>query len=436
MEVKERAFTSYQLLLSIGLPPSDNGVLVPASTIASKCRAASSMLTYLLTPEPMKPISAKAQKRKLAEGPPSPISVQEWEQDVDWDAFSSILFEETPWFDKDGNVKGSPESICFTKQQAKSAPTQSRGGTAVEGFMGIDAVGLPAGGTETLSFGTTMAGGGFDSATGQAPSTSHQREGDPFYLSSSAAPAGRLFDTARSAGDEKVAKDAAEAAATRFGSIQLDSGGESDDGYSGMKSKKKKKKKVKKAAATNHQKLVESDDDDDDHVPQPKRGSANKEFQNLALVDLTTPLGEDEVMPRNEHYVVPERPVIEQKPASKKPKKKKAKTKTKKSSQMTEAAEGDLLGFDAMAFGSASGAVTAGDSNAKLAVATEALPSTNNPINNAFDDLLGLEMPQPIESSNTMVQTVEALPDEKATKSNKVKKQKKEKKKKSKKGIE
>ena len=436
VEVKERAFTSYQLLVSIGLP-ADTNVLIPASNIASKCRDASSMLTYVLTPEPMKPISAKAQRRKLAEAPPSPVSVQEWEQDVNWDAFSSFLFEETPWFDRDGNVRGSPESISFTKQQSTAPSAEARGGTSgLDGFYGMDAVGSAAGGTEATSFGTTMGSGAMDSAMGTThlPTSSHQREGDPFYLSSAAAPTGNLMDISGATGDaEKAAKDAADAAASRFGSIQLDSGGESD-GYSGVKAKKKKKKKAKKTTiGSKEQAVVDSDDDDDGHLHQHKRGSVSKEFQNLALVDLTTPLGEDEVMPRNEHYVVPDRPAAaEPKSTSKKAKKKKAK-KAKKSERAPGTIEGDLLGFDTMVFGSADVAPEVSDTQV-AAVQSTVSPGANNPINNAFDDLLGLEMPEPIESSVTMVQTAQAtMPEEKMVpKKSKAKKEKKEKKEKKK----
>jgi hypothetical protein len=68
----------------------------------------------------MRPLSAKAQQRKLAEGLPSPVSVKEWERDVDWGAFP-FLNEETPWFDGEGNVRGSVESISFTRQQTNGA---------------------------------------------------------------------------------------------------------------------------------------------------------------------------------------------------------------------------------------------------------------------------------------------------------------------------
>ena len=130
VEVKERAFTSYQLLISIGLPSEISALNSTASSIALKCREASTMLTYLLIPEPMKPISAKAQKRKLAEGPPSPMSVQDWEKDVNWDVFS-FFNEETPWFDKDGNVKGSPEMISFTSQLSNTTIANNKNSSGV-----------------------------------------------------------------------------------------------------------------------------------------------------------------------------------------------------------------------------------------------------------------------------------------------------------------
>jgi AP-3 complex subunit delta-1 len=397
VEVKERAFTSRQLLLAVGIPP-DVGLptaTVDPSSIASKCRAASSMLTFLLTPEPMKPISAKAQQRKLLEGPPSPLSVEEWDRGVDWDVFP-FLTEETPWFDERGNVRGSVESISFTRQQTSNANT-SRGTTDDGPFGGC---------AEAESFGGAAIGNAtLDSAMStrtNVPPSSTQKLADPFYLSASSTPTGRLLDTSGGAGIGDVAKDAADAAAvTRFGSIRLDSEGESDDGYDGAKSKKKKKKKkADKVMVSKHHKIVESDDEDDDiNVLRPKRGGLSKEIHNLALVDLTTPLGEDDVMPRNEHYVVPERPVAEAKSSPKKSKKKKDKISKKKKSHYEPASlEGDLLGFDSMAFKS---------TTTPVARAVVMPSSSNNPMNDAFDDLcfLGLNMPQLVDSSGAVAQT-------------------------------
>lgn len=414
VEVKERAFTSRQLLLAIDLPPDLSPTTASASSIASKCRVASSTLTYLLTPEPMKPLSAKAQQRKLMEGPPSPVSVEEWDRDVDWDAFP-FLSEETPWFDGEGNVRGSVENISFTRQQAKNGAT-SRGTNNNDGLL--------VGGEETVSFGGAAIGNApLDSAAlglrTNFPLSSHQKVADPFYLSAPAAPTGRLLDTSGGGGGGDADKDAVDAAAaTRFGSIQLDSGGESDDG---AKSKKKKKKRAAKAAVPKQQKIVESDDEDDDNVPRPKRGVVlSKEIHKLALVDLTTPLGEDEVMPRNEHYVVPERPLAEVRSSSPtKSKKKKDKSGKKKKSQREPATvEGDLLGFDSMAFRSTGGNTI--ESN------FEAVPSSSNshPIDDVFDDLLGLEMPQSLVS-NTAEQLKVSSPKEKKQKKDKRKKSKK-----------
>jgi AP-3 complex subunit delta-1 len=416
VEVKERAFTSRQLLLAVGIPPD---VSLPTATtdpssIASKCRDASSMLTYLLTPEPMKPISAKAQQRKLSEGPPSPLSVEEWDRGVDWDVFP-FLMEETPWFDGRGNVRGSVESISFTKQQTSNANTSSKGrfdGCAdAESFVGA-------------AIGNAYLDPAISARTNVPPSSS-PKLADPFYLSAPAAPTGRLLDTSGGIGIGDVAKDAADAAAvTRFGSIQLDSEGESDDGYDEAKSKKKKKKKkAGKVMVSKPQKIVESDDEDDDNNQlRPKRG-LSKEIHNLALVDLTTPLGEDDVMPRNEHYVVPERPVAEAKSSPKKSKKKKDKTsKKKKSHHEPTSLEGDLLGFDSMAFRSTLTPVKPENPTASAAVA---VPScSNNPIHDAFDDLLGLNMPQLLDSSNAVAQMGDEV--ELAT-PNEEKKQKKDK---------
>ena len=445
VEVQERAFTLRQLLLAIDIPSDFSVSTNTASIIASKCRTASTMLTYLLTPEPMKPLSAKAQQRKLMEGPPSPMSMEEWESDVDWSVFPFIT-EETSWFDREGNVRGSVESISFTKQQqhqpshnVTTISSRVTAGDNMSSFGDIDAA----------------SNGAFDNGMRPTiPSISQQqRVGDPFYLSGpSTTSTGRLLDATSNLGVsgmisdvDREAADAAAAAATRFGSIRLDSGDEeSDDGYdagrgSGTKSKKKKKKASTTRAMKVQQIVHESDEDDDDAKPRQQSqrgvGGVSKEFHNLAMVDLTTPLGEDEVMPRNVHYVVPERarPPVEQSSSlalTKKKKDKSSKKKTKKShGESTAMVEGDLLGFDPLAFTS----VPSAESNY-----VESVPSPSgrkNPINSAFDDLLGLEMPQSSELGTLnagMVQKPEPVPDDHTLKERKQKKEKKSKKEKKK----
>lgn len=405
-EVKERAFTSQQLLLSIGLP-KNGGSFSTATSISTTCRAASSTLTYLLNPDPMKPISAKAQRRKLSEGPSSPISVQEWNQDMNWDAFW-FLEEETPWFDKNGAVKGSAESISFTKQPCPP-PDRDDGGKTMD-TTDNQQIDLKAGETENVLLGSSSQYFYTDAtaASTPAPPASTRREGDPFYLNS-APPSGELLKNIQTSSPEKMP-----AADSRFGSIRLDSGGESDEGQTEPKIAKKKKKKARqRSAAMNVSSNIQSslkidfavsDDEDDNETYQPKRSNPTtekpgraKEFENLALVDLTTPLGEHEVMPKNEHYVVPNRPKTQSESKQDKPKKKKKDKKkaSKQSKQPEEAATGDLLGFDAMLFDpiDQNSAIQPATNLSVSASQSAAAAPPSNSISDAFDDLLGLEMP-------------------------------------------
>jgi AP-3 complex subunit delta-1 len=448
-EVKERAFTSYQLLLSLGLPKGVSAFSA-ADSIASTFRNASPTLTYLLIPEPMRPISAKAQRRKLAEGPPSPISVEEWDRDVNWDALW-FLEEETPMFDRNGNVKGSGESVSFTKQQT-SVPSYGGGNDDVISGTGTEQP-RSLGEADNILFGRTTKSFYSDATSGpsRAPPSSTRREGDPFYLNS-APPSGELLGTTFSNSPEKTSKDAADAAASRFGSIRLDSGGESDEGIGDRKAAKKRKKAKKKTGDINLASLgpslkidiTGSDEEDDTKLYQPKRGSQTnkpgraKEFEILAQVDLTTPLGEHEVMPKNEHYVVPDRPRAQPEPKIKKQKKKKDKKKkaSKQEQPSARAATGDLLGFDTMAFDpiAQSSSTQAAAANPMTTAAPVYSTPAHNTISNAFDDLLGLEMPtslptsaptseQPVISSNNQDKEVKKA----AKKAKKLKKEKKSK---------
>jgi hypothetical protein len=287
----------------------------------------------------------------------------------------------------------------------------SGGADTVEGSMGSQLRGALREDTEMATLGRVSGGVDTKSAFSNLPSSNSQRGGDPFYLSSPAAHSARLLDS----GVEGVAKDGADSAATRFGSIKLDSGGESDEGYSGEKAKKKKKKRSMKA---HH--IVGSDDEDDNiNMSRPKRGYVSKELKNLALVDLTTPLGEDDVMPRNEHYVVPERQA-EAKGSKGKTKKKKSSNKNKSSKSKSTIAVGDLLAFDSPLINLAG--TRANDFNVES--------SNNNPINSAFDDLLGLEMPHPPVNASTntaMVPIAEVVGVESNVMKSKEKKPKKDK---------
>jgi hypothetical protein len=284
------------------------------------------------------------------------------------------------------------------------------------GHLGTQQFGSTPAETESISFGGTSKNIYSDSVSGSttAPTSSTRREGDPFYLNS-APPSGEFVSGVQTSSPEKAfasnkgATDATDTTASRFGSIRLDSGGESDEGMNERKMAKKKKKKAKQKATefnaapnlglSSKIDFAGSDDEDDQELYQPKRGSVTnkpgraKEFENLALVDLTTPLGDHEVMPKNEHYVVPDRPKVQPELKQEKAKKKKKdKKKTTKHPQPVQAATGDLLGFDTLAFdpGSVVQSPAANPSASSPAVAYPA--PTSNPISNAFDDLLGLEM--------------------------------------------
>lgn len=406
VEVRERAFTSLQLLASIGLPTG----VSDASSVASKSRSASATLTYLLIPEQMKPISAKAQKRKYAEGPPSPVTVQDLERDIDWEVFD-FLNEETPWLDAQGNVRGSVEIISFTEQKQTAA---SRPVIRQDNSTGL--------GQSIADYTEKSALGGIDSGLGSAAtptSTNQNREGDPFYLSSAPATSAKPADPFGALTNAAADGATKEGDTSRFGSINLDSGDEADGGGSARRRKKPKKKKSKKpgAAAIAKGQVLVFEDDDDNHSPAGPKPMSNveKEFENLALVDLTTPLGEDEVMPVNQHYVVPERSAraatSKNEKKAKKDKKKKSKKKSSSSQAGREespfgvapsgggAAEGDLLGFD---FGAPTAPGTGDAFEAgpvKATASTMEMPMNANPINSAFDDLLGLDMASPPQVS-------------------------------------
>jgi hypothetical protein len=125
-----------------------------------------------------------------------------------------------------------------------------------------------------------------------------------------------------------------------------------------------------------------NDEDEDSERPIARKKAPNKEFEGLAKVDLTTPLREDEVMPERKHRDVPTLTSKEKK-RSKRSKKSKMKSATKEDSAIT----GDLLDLGD-GFGMASPTVTP-------TATPEAPPGSINPINAAFDDLLGLSAPAP-----------------------------------------
>mmetsp|Transcript_3331 Transcript_3331/g.4444 ORF Transcript_3331/g.4444 Transcript_3331/m.4444 type:complete len:866 (+) Transcript_3331:288-2885(+) len=150
--------------------------------------------------------------------------------------------------------------------------------------------------------------------------------------------------------------------------------------------------------------LDSDDDDDDEPIAAMYRGKLKapssmraEDFDSLAQIDLTTPLRDDEVMPKHEHRVVPDRSVVEVAESTKK-KKKNKKSKVSKKNKDVEVSSVEVSneasnvrvngagGLDLLDFSGLS--MNHGNESAK-----------SNPINNAFDDLLALDIPNNNTSS-------------------------------------
>ena len=444
VEVQERAFTGHSLLLSMGLisgqksmpaltaagensdsdddvdgdllgmgggmggsmpvekPPEQSPQALPLRSsktgLASKCRKQSSVLNYILKPSPMKPTSAKSQRKKSQ----APIGIDASEvAAVDLSVFSTLIADELA---SSSGLKVSMEAVSFTQQAlvrtadpvpvpTPSVPMQGFGSSSVQ-MQGFGGSGMSGGGAMPGFQRTAPPDALEGSGTG-----SRQNQSDPFYLDS--APKTKT----------KEGQDPGQ-----FGMIQLSDSDEDGGTSTSKRRKKKKKSKREKHASSATSSLnananamsiggtgvaVYGSDDEEDNGLQafsapPRSGPRNgpaKEFASLAQVDLTEPLREDEVMPERKHRVVPDRPdtVVGEKKASKKLKKSK-KEKKKESRKKQKAADiasaepfsnvGDLLELGG--FGGMTPAPLPGVGN----------PSSNA-ITDAFEDLLGLQSPTP-----------------------------------------
>lgn len=414
VEVQERAFTALSLLASLGLLSNhasmpglravdidssdddndgdllgmDSGAAIstpsqckdppPSQKLPPTCRKASSVLNFVLKPSPMKPTSVKSQRKKSQ----SPLGVDFADiNSVDMTAFSTL-------FDDPLASSVSMELVSFTAQDSWRLPARP----AVS--MGASAESLhgSAGDTPLMSGGDTISGfrHGFGDAL-ESSSGARPNQADPFYLDSS----------------PKLKADE-DTKAGQFGMIQLS---DSDEGAEDNTSKKKKKKK-KKSSKPKHKHafplgampgssvaVYDSDDDGLAYSAGPSKNSQSrrpgKEFESLAKVDLTEPLREDEVMPERRHRIVPEAPQIKNEPplghhsrnVSKKGKKEKKSKKQKKKGDKDASGSyenvGDLLELGG--FGSPT-------AEQNFPASNQPSHSSANAINDAFDDLLGLEL--------------------------------------------
>ncbi|GKY93270.1 hypothetical protein MPSEU_000294500 [Mayamaea pseudoterrestris] len=416
--VAERALTALELLRSLDIIPDAMVNRSSASSMDSLgngqneileflqdssqqpspsiLRDVSGILNYLYKPSPMKPVGSKAQRKKRAStlGHSANLDLP-----VDLSVFSTLIEEEETYriTHKIGN-----DSVSFTQQfpqkREQSHVISVPGSNVPDSNQKYSAMQLSSGATNSFQHNGEVANG---------KSTSQNlRQGDPFYLSS----------TPSKKGDESMLPD------SRFGTIQLSDSDEDD--HVRRKYKQKKEKKAKQAAdvyadafapagdnlssrgghdvssrAIRQQAYIHGSDDDDDDIGVSgliaKKKGLSKEFSGLARVDLTTPLRDDEFMPTQTHRVVPDR-----QPEGKSLKKQK---KTKKSKKAKEARIDrvdvedllDLGGFDQSRSSSADLFQTSIASELPVTTQMTALPATasTNPINTAFDDLLGLSVP-------------------------------------------
>lgn len=366
-------------------------------SISSKCKSASSSLQYLLIPEPMKPISGKAQKKKRQA---APDAIQKaLGESFRFSVFSKLLEGDLDRVSSRGQTSRI-ESVTFTHQKRMHVPAPvpiRPTNNVMEGF-GSENKSEANGQNDTL-LNTNYQQPNLSSQQQKESSNPIGKTSDPFYLNSS--------NNELNKGDR----------ANRFGTIQLlDSDG--DDFVSKKLPDKKKKKKKDKKHKTNMEAadlamfggmntsskgetkvdlgIFDSDEDDDDGEKSIASQQFNdstskgrlKGFEGLAQIDLTTPLRDDEVMPKNEHRVVTEK--REDGVERKKEKRKKAKSSKKGKKELkVQRDSGNLLDFGGL------GAHVSKNTNVNGNRKSESKESIN-PINSAFDDLLGLESVAPV----------------------------------------
>jgi AP-3 complex subunit delta-1 len=430
-EVQERAFTAFHLLKSLGIPTlSPSMHTISESTISaldaeknekqnekktgdllrlevnvdtpkmtpyelshqvsttphtfnvSKARTLSATLKYLFISEQMKPISSKAQRRKMASAPSNINSILEKENTK---FFMNLLKTERYEENERGRTKNI-DLVTFSQQLPLSEVSNKVSNKHHTQLLTPQIDTISNGDLGGTNLGTTMS--------------SNTKQHDPFYLESQL----------------KVNDDNSKPS-NRFDTIQL-LDNESDDSRTAKKSKRKKKSKKKDAASAIDlqflsglgsstpsipstrselpnvkQSLIDSDEDDDDEAPNlaalraKEKVSYPSSKHKLANIDLTTPLREDELIPEPRHRVAQERPLATsnlEEPTARKKKKKKNKTATK--DQVINNTSQDLLDLGNL------------DPGGKVENTSTMFSSTqsSNAINNAFDDLLSLNIPAPL----------------------------------------
>jgi AP-3 complex subunit delta len=348
----------------LGLLSTGASSLAPSNNVWHPPSESSETFFYVLKPSPMKPIGAKAQRKKLLA---SADTYGDHSSSTYLALIGDVLADEEECRFRS---KARLDCVSFSEQKLRSVVDTP----VVNTTSSIDIF--------TISSMNSNTPNSFQKPEGTpAVSSGVRRQGDPFYL-----------DSTPSQANERQ-RDG------RFGTIQLV---DSDDELASADRKKKKKEKKAKRSASDGMNLMdfnstngnpgetvyESDDEDDDGKDGRRASgrathglrckSQNKEFDGLARVDLTTPLREDEVMPERRHREVPFRAAFDP-DAEAKTKKRTKKQRKKNTDQSVSETVGDLLGLGVF------------DPLTSTPTTTVGPPlTTSNPVNGAFDDLLGL----------------------------------------------
>jgi len=330
---------------------SSSTASLPSCSIFQAENFASSVptLTQVCVPNPMKPVSAKAQKKLLA---PSSSNLG---SSLNAKLFNDLLQEDAATHLK---RKLTIEEVYFGffGASAKTNPRRSRDEFASANNVDLDeAVSNPSRVNEPTEP-TAIHPGGIDRV-----------DGTPFYLTGGDSGDGSDGEKEGVGGDfGEIRLGLSDSEEMEEEVNEVDPSGKSKKGKGKAKGKSKKRKKKERAtddsfsmradamAIFGGDVVYRSDDECSEDGAQPDGGNAasgDKTFDSLAKVDLTTPLAPDEVMPERKHREVPEYTGGQEsgKEGGKKKSRKEKKEKKKKrgGAEASAVTTNDLLDFGA-----------------------------------------------------------------------------------------
>mmetsp|Transcript_10736 Transcript_10736/g.16427 ORF Transcript_10736/g.16427 Transcript_10736/m.16427 type:complete len:1219 (+) Transcript_10736:101-3757(+) len=398
-EIQERAFTGLEIMKAFnltsdqpGLTTFDNNSAASGNllgmtgdskptksnsssirvNLVSTCRSTAASLNFIFKPEPMKPISSKAQRKK-SQSPKGGIDLEWLTAPVDLGVFSRL--DDTP-----SHPKPSMEQISFTQQQQQPSRQPS-----VQTAPVVQQIGL----NDMMEKVPPRVGPDINGS--ESTGLNQSRPQDPFYLD---------------AGNKAMENDNPTEGA-KFGTIQLLGSEDEEENLALRKKRKKDKKRKKQKPAKDFgisnaptMAVYDSGDDDDDNYAfssNKTKSAISKDFLGLASVDLTKPLAEDEIMPKREHRQVPQKPAIVGGSRDVKKKKRSGKKKFKKDKDSSGGVNevGDLLdlgGFSLETGAEPSQMIPVAEADMiQSKNASEMMNRPSTSASSVFDDLLGLE---------------------------------------------